>query len=173
VQKCQEVQSAKRSKGPKGSTLFNLFTKMWVTHWRRPCFQDSKDSSSTANLKHHTVCCFCKNAVNATIAGKEPPTGFIDNSVKIVMHESLPDLSIPLPSTMDYTIRSRLLSPRCITRSSIFILPFVLIYGCCHSWTYHCTTHSSKLKMLYGQPSCSSSTSLLFFFVLCLLWVLI
>jgi len=35
------------------------------------CFQDSKDRASTANLKHHTLWCFGKDAVNAAIAGKE------------------------------------------------------------------------------------------------------
>ena len=35
------------------------------------CYQDSKDRSSTANLKHHTLCCFGEDVVNAVIAGKE------------------------------------------------------------------------------------------------------
>jgi hypothetical protein len=36
-------------------------------------FQDSKDKSSTANLKHHAIRCFGEDAVNAAIAGKKPP----------------------------------------------------------------------------------------------------
>jgi hypothetical protein len=35
-------------------------------------FQDSKDKASTANLKHHALRCFGKDAVNAAIAGKQP-----------------------------------------------------------------------------------------------------
>jgi hypothetical protein len=35
-------------------------------------FQDSKDKSSTANLKHHALRCFGAAAVNAAIAGKKP-----------------------------------------------------------------------------------------------------
>jgi hypothetical protein len=35
-------------------------------------FQDSKDRSSTANLKHHALRCFGVDVVNAAIAGKEP-----------------------------------------------------------------------------------------------------
>ena len=34
-------------------------------------YQDSKDRVSTANLKHHALCCFGEDAVNAIIAGKE------------------------------------------------------------------------------------------------------
>jgi hypothetical protein len=34
-------------------------------------FQDSKDKASTANLKHHTLCCLSEDAVNAAIAGKK------------------------------------------------------------------------------------------------------
>jgi len=34
-------------------------------------YQDSKDKSSTANLKHHTLCCFGEDAVNAAIAGNK------------------------------------------------------------------------------------------------------
>ncbi|KAG1866362.1 hypothetical protein C8R48DRAFT_747589 [Suillus tomentosus] len=33
-------------------------------------FQDSKDKSSTANLKHHTIRCFGEDTVNAGISGK-------------------------------------------------------------------------------------------------------
>ncbi|KAG1876086.1 hypothetical protein C8R48DRAFT_745625 [Suillus tomentosus] len=33
-------------------------------------FQDSKDKSSTANLKHYTIHCFGEDAVNAAISGK-------------------------------------------------------------------------------------------------------
>jgi hypothetical protein len=36
-------------------------------------FQDLKDKSSTANLKHHALCCFSKDAVNAAISGKQAP----------------------------------------------------------------------------------------------------
>ena len=36
------------------------------------CFQDSKDKSSTANLRHHALCCFGADTVNTTIAGKKP-----------------------------------------------------------------------------------------------------
>ena len=35
------------------------------------CYQDSKDKSSTANLKHHALRCFGADVVNAAIAGKE------------------------------------------------------------------------------------------------------
>jgi len=35
-------------------------------------FQDSKDKSSTANLKHHALHCFGADAVNAAIASKKP-----------------------------------------------------------------------------------------------------
>ena len=35
-------------------------------------FQDSKDRSSTANLKHHALRCFGEDAVNEAIAGKNP-----------------------------------------------------------------------------------------------------
>jgi hypothetical protein len=35
-------------------------------------FQDSKDKSSTANLKHHAIRCFGEDAINAAIAGKQP-----------------------------------------------------------------------------------------------------
>jgi len=34
-------------------------------------FQDSKDKSSTANLKHHALRCFGEDVVNAAIAGKK------------------------------------------------------------------------------------------------------
>ena len=34
-------------------------------------FQDSKDKASTANLKHHALCCFGEDAVNGAIMGKE------------------------------------------------------------------------------------------------------
>jgi hypothetical protein len=34
-------------------------------------FQDSKDKSSTANLKHHVVQCFGEDTVNAAVAGKK------------------------------------------------------------------------------------------------------
>jgi len=34
------------------------------------CFQDSKDKSSTANLKHHAINCFGAEAVDNTIKGK-------------------------------------------------------------------------------------------------------
>ena len=34
-------------------------------------YQDSKDKVSTANLKHHTTCCFGSDAVNTVIAKKE------------------------------------------------------------------------------------------------------
>ena len=34
-------------------------------------YQDLKDKSSTANLKHHALRCFGADAVNAAIAGKE------------------------------------------------------------------------------------------------------
>lgn len=42
-------------------------------------FQDLKDKSSIANLKYHVLRCFCKNVVNAAIAGKKPTdcNGFI------------------------------------------------------------------------------------------------
>jgi hypothetical protein len=36
-------------------------------------FQDSKDKSSTANLKHHALRCFGEDAVNAAISGKQAP----------------------------------------------------------------------------------------------------
>ena len=35
-------------------------------------FQDSKDKSSTANLKHHALCCFGVDAVNAAMTGMKP-----------------------------------------------------------------------------------------------------
>ena len=35
-------------------------------------FQDSKDKSSTTNLKHHALRCFGADTVNAVIAGKKP-----------------------------------------------------------------------------------------------------
>jgi hypothetical protein len=40
-------------------------------------FQDSKDKSSTANLKHHAIRCFGREAVQNTIDGKAgiAPTG--------------------------------------------------------------------------------------------------
>jgi hypothetical protein len=38
-------------------------------------YQDSKDKSSTANLKHHALRCFGADAVNAAIAGKEYTNG--------------------------------------------------------------------------------------------------
>jgi hypothetical protein len=38
-------------------------------------YQDSKDKSSTANLKHHALRCFGEDAVNAVIAGKEHSNG--------------------------------------------------------------------------------------------------
>ena len=34
-------------------------------------YQDSKDKSSTANLKHHAIRCFGEDVVNAAIAGKK------------------------------------------------------------------------------------------------------
>jgi hypothetical protein len=34
-------------------------------------FQDSKDQSSTANLKHHALRCFGEDAVNEAITGKK------------------------------------------------------------------------------------------------------
>jgi hypothetical protein len=34
-------------------------------------FQDSKDKASTANLKHHALCYFGEDAINAAIAGKQ------------------------------------------------------------------------------------------------------
>src|ERR1700720_3195763 len=34
-------------------------------------YKDSKDKSSTTNLKHHALHCFGADAVNAAIAGKE------------------------------------------------------------------------------------------------------
>ena len=34
-------------------------------------FQDSKDKSSTANLKHHVIWCFGEDAVNAALTGKK------------------------------------------------------------------------------------------------------
>jgi hypothetical protein len=34
-------------------------------------FQDSTDEPFTANLKHHTLCCFSEDAINAAIAGKQ------------------------------------------------------------------------------------------------------
>jgi hypothetical protein len=34
-------------------------------------FQDSKDKSSTANLKYHAIRCFGEDAVNAAVAGKQ------------------------------------------------------------------------------------------------------
>ncbi|KAG1904903.1 uncharacterized protein F5891DRAFT_944496, partial [Suillus fuscotomentosus] len=33
-------------------------------------FQDSKDKSSTANLKHHAIRCFGEDTINAAISGK-------------------------------------------------------------------------------------------------------
>lgn len=36
-------------------------------------FQDSKDKSSTANLKYHALRCFGEDAVNAAINGKQAP----------------------------------------------------------------------------------------------------
>jgi hypothetical protein len=38
------------------------------------CFQDSKDKSSMANLKHHALRCFSEDSVNTAIAGKEAAT---------------------------------------------------------------------------------------------------
>src|SRR5882672_2209850 len=35
-------------------------------------FQDSKDKSSTANLKHHALWCFGADTINTVIAGKKP-----------------------------------------------------------------------------------------------------
>jgi len=35
-------------------------------------FQDLKDKSSTANLKHHAIGCFGEDVVNAATAGKKP-----------------------------------------------------------------------------------------------------
>jgi hypothetical protein len=43
-------------------------------------YQDSKDKSSTANLKHHVLCCFGEDAVNAAIAGKK----YANNSRRIL-----------------------------------------------------------------------------------------
>jgi len=37
-------------------------------------FQDSKDKSSTANLKHHALRCFGADAVNAAVTGKKAST---------------------------------------------------------------------------------------------------
>ena len=34
-------------------------------------FQDLKDKSSTANLKHHAIQCFGEDAVNAALTGKK------------------------------------------------------------------------------------------------------
>ncbi|KAG2336821.1 hypothetical protein BDR05DRAFT_844647, partial [Suillus weaverae] len=33
-------------------------------------FQNTKDKSSTANLKHHTIHCFGEDTINAAISGK-------------------------------------------------------------------------------------------------------
>jgi hypothetical protein len=42
-------------------------------------FQDSQDKASTANLKHHAICCFGEDAINAAIAGK--PTTECNGSI--------------------------------------------------------------------------------------------
>jgi hypothetical protein len=44
--------------------------KCKTTVGRVRCFQDSKDKSSTANLKHHAIRCFGEEAIQNVISGK-------------------------------------------------------------------------------------------------------